>query len=69
MALATRFTIAVYTDHNSKLQHNNRTYHVGVKRRRELLSVQFFPVDGGEEHVVLDLVLKKATNKKKKKHK
>lgn len=41
------------------LQHNNNNnkYHVRVERRRELLSIQIIPVNGGEEHVVLDLIL------------
>lgn len=40
-----------------KLQHDNGTYHVGVEGRGELLSIQIVPVNGGEEHVVLDLIL------------
>ena len=42
------------------------TYHVGVEGRRELLGVQLFPVDGGEEHVVLDLSLEGEQKKRVK---
>ena len=44
------------------------THHVGVEGRGELLCVQFFPVDGGEEHVVLDLSLEREQKEKSQVH-
>lgn len=55
MAVGTWMQSAVMTLRLS--ENNNATYHVGIEGRGELLSIQIVPVNGGEKHVVLDLIL------------